>query len=280
MMKQGMSHALRQTRSDFLALRIVIGERMRSLRGKLRNCEDRNEILMNSNEHSLRDISTQIFLLKRSLRTRRHECLMLRQELNQAEMEVTYLESSKPEYLQIEHPSGELFLPVSEEKSPLGVTPETLLLAMKPKRPQTRGSCLAALCEVPEPAAARGGLKIPVFLLSTVRICMNRIMEVLRFAFESIMRHFLSSKIGSLTLFVEFIRKLRIRSARCAWERITHFPHEKNVETSEIPIVTFSKAIRELGFNGDPVLIASKIDWRRSGKIKYFDFIRAIGASC
>lgn len=99
---------------------------------------------------------------------------------------------------------------------------------------------------------------------SNIIKCMRRcFLETMKGCQASVER-----KGGNVCLdFVEFCSKLRFSSTKEAWLGI--FYTVKPLRTQE-----FIRSLKEKGYGGDSVLLASKIDMDRKGCIDYADFLR------
>ena len=86
----------------------------------------------------------------------------------------------------------------------------------------------------------------------------------------------------ALTKFTAFLRDLRIKSTKAAWLRLasdeiaTRGSSGTPVVPDHLRVTVFAKALRDMGFDGDPVLVAASIDRGKTGLVKYRELVLAL----
>lgn len=214
--------------------------------------------------------SLKIANLKRTIKLRASRCQNLGSQSRTLELKVGDLKARIRGHATLNHVSGVLSgLDLSSYPLPPVLVDDvsTIIHPVMETGDQESADCLPSLEEFSEIGSPR--IRSPTLLRFALCLKSN-IIKCIRRGFLEAMKSYQTSREGkdgdACLNFVEFCSKLRFGSTKEAWLGIFHTV--KPLRTQE-----FIRSLKEIGYGGDSVLLASKLDKDRRGCIYYADFL-------
>lgn len=213
-------------------------------------------------------LSLKIADLKRTIKLRASRCQKLGSQSRTLELNIGHLKARRRGYATLNHVSGVLSgLDLSSYPVPPVLVDDVsaIIHPVMESGDQVSAHFLPPLDEFAEIRTPR--FRSPTLLRFALCIKSNIIKCMRRSFLEAMKSNQPSGKGGNSFLnFVEFCSKLRFGSTKEAWLGIFHTV--KPLRTQE-----FIRSLKEIGYGGDSVLLASKLDKDRRGCIYYADFL-------